>query len=229
MQQNYRTQIFFFRVPKINRQMHHQVVKKITGEVVWHDIKWLELDGLVPLFVTRFYSYSTLVPLFERRFYKLFDVEDSDSVWRTGSLTPSGDGHDGIASLDELLLLAEVNTELDSVFNIHHPLFDSSLVVMDGQNSTVQMKLTSHLGLPENNNNDYHFLNTDLKSRLVCILNGLKQVGIANGSDFEGIWNLKAQAFKNLDKWLPFFKKSFEIWTKMSGFRMVLVFKWLGL
>ena len=44
---------------------------------------------------------------------------------------------------------------------------------------------------------------------------------VANGMDFE--WGLKSGSptILNPKKWPPFCQKTFEIWTKTSGFRMV--------
>ena len=48
-----------------------------------------------------------------------------------------------------------------------------------------------------------------------------KRSWVANGLDFK--WNLKSGSptIWNLDKWVPFCQKPFEIRTKMSGFWMV--------
>ena len=48
-----------------------------------------------------------------------------------------------------------------------------------------------------------------------------KRGWVANGLDFK--WDLKSgsSAIWSLDKWAPFCQKPFEIWAKMSGFRMV--------
>ena len=59
--------------------------------------------------------------------------------------------------------------------------------------------------------------NGDLKSRLVQILNGQKEVGrFANGPDFK--WVLKVEPVEIWTNSCYLVQKLFEICTKMSGF-----------
>ena len=63
------------------------------------------------------------------------------------------------------------------------------------------------------------FFSRDLKSVLIWILNGQKEVVLHMFWILNGIWNSEAQPF-DPDKWAPFCQKPFEILLKMSSFQM---------
>ena len=54
----------------------------------------------------------------------------------------------------------------------------------------------------------------DLKSGCIWISNGQKEIRLQMVHISNGMWNP--------DKWLPFCQKTFEIWTQMSSFQMVM-------
>ena len=62
----------------------------------------------------------------------------------------------------------------------------------------------------------------DLKSGLVWIWNGQKEVGLQMVWISNGIWSPEAKPFEIRTKWPPFCQKPFEIQTNISGFWMTI-------
>ena len=53
---------------------------------------------------------------------KLSAGNNSNGVWRSVALTPTGDAHNGLTGFDETTLLSQIDTMLNSFLHVLHPI-----------------------------------------------------------------------------------------------------------